>query len=258
MSVDEPEDILSGSLQYLYDYAPITLASAGSSYLYSHPALAKPISLQTPDPQASNWALHASSIWASSRFIADNIQLMNLAENTRVLELGAGAGLPSIVVAQIHPSAHVVISDYPDPELIATLTENVFKNNPWGNARVVAYAWGTEPCQLLTSEGKKFDLVIAADTLWNPDLHVLFIDTLTRTLEHVDTARIHLVAGLHTGRYTIQSFLNQVVAAGFSIESATEMESIGESKREWDLSRAADEDEQERRRWVLWIVLKWA
>lgn len=53
----------------------------------------------------------------------------------RILELGAGAGLPSILLAKLlrrsnisKRDAEVVVSDYPDAELIKTLSDNVDRN----------------------------------------------------------------------------------------------------------------------------------
>ncbi|KAF8916021.1 putative methyltransferase-domain-containing protein [Mucidula mucida] len=252
MSLEDPEDILSGSLQTLYSYEPITLASAGADFSYTPPN-GIPIHIRTPDTQPSNWALHASSIWTSSRFLTDHIDLLNIPSTPiRVLELGAGAGLPGIVIAQTYTHVQVVVSDYPDPHLIETLSNNVLKNVPHGNARAVAYAWGSDTLPL----GGKFDMIIAADTLWNPDLHSLFIRTLSETLSFSPTAVVHLVAGLHTGRYTLEAFLKAVTLAGFTLDKVLEMESNGKEVREWDVNRAGNEDEKERRRWVVWVVLR--
>lgn len=102
---------------------------------------------------------------------------------------------------------------------------------------------------------------MAADTLWNSTLHDMFLDTLTWVLKRSTKARIHLVAGLHTGRYTLQSFMDRVGATGLVFESLTEYEVTEEGeaglvhKRDWDLER--ETDEQEKRRWVVWMVLKW-
>ncbi|KAF9045666.1 hypothetical protein BDZ89DRAFT_1007885 [Hymenopellis radicata] len=254
MSLEDAEDILSGSLHTLYGYEPITLASAGADFSYTPPN-GIPIHIRTPDTQPSNWALHASSIWTSSRFLADHIDLLNISSTPiRVLELGAGAGLPGITIAQTYPHVQVVISDYPDPELIKTLSDNVLKNIPHGNAHAVAYAWGSDTLPL----GGEFDMIIAADTLWNPDLHPFFIRTLSETLSFSPTAVVHLIAGLHTGRYTLEAFLKAATSAGFTLEKVLEMESNGRERREWDVHRAENEpeDEKERRRWVVWVVLR--
>lgn len=286
----DPEDLLSDSLQTLYDYAPITHSSAGSLFRYTLPQRSEPttaasdenpptpapnaaptddarvITLVTPTTQATNWALHASSIWTSALFVADHVADLNLDAHTRavaeadgprplrVLELGAGAGLPSIVIAKTHPGAAVTASDYPDAELVAALAQNVQRNGVGDRVRVVPYAWGSDPAAF--GDGA-FDVIVAADTLWNPELHALFLGTLQRLLHRTPDARAYLVAGLHTGRYTLQAFMDAVGEYGLALEEAVEREVGGSRARPWDVARAEGEDERERRRWVVDMRIKW-
>lgn len=280
VDASDPEDFLSDSLHTLYDYQPITLTIAGGSFIYTshhtcaHNQLdlvsgcenATVISLRTPDTAAANWALQASSIWASSIYLADHIGELNLYNhlNTvspsrtpcRILELGASAGLPSILIAKLYPTAAVTATDYPDAALIQTLSENVARNNVAQTCSVAPFAWGTDPVPVLRGV-TKFDVVLAADTLWNRDLHEIFIDALQTTLKKSAAARIHLVVGLHTGRYTIGSFLRRAMECGFDLESVVELELKGSARRDWDVNRE-NEDDQERRRWIIWIQLKWS
>ncbi|KAJ7446781.1 hypothetical protein FB451DRAFT_1148348, partial [Mycena latifolia] len=260
--LNNPEDILSSSLLSLYEYHPITLSSAGALFTYDSPHVST-VTLRTPDTQAANWALHASSVWAASRFLADHLDFLDLpshqsrGKRVQVLELGAAAGLPSIVLAKRCPEVSVTVSDYPDVDLIRTLTENVAENGVSANCRAVAYGWGSDPTVLFPDDNGRFDIVIAADTLWNPEFHGLFIETLQLTLKKGPYSRIHLFAGLHTGRYTIQSFLNAVSAAGFILETAVERETNGEGHRLWSVSRVEGEEESDRRRWIVCLCLKW-
>ncbi|KAF8817396.1 hypothetical protein BYT27DRAFT_6809849 [Phlegmacium glaucopus] len=259
------EDILFDSLQTLYDYPPITLTTQGSPFTYSsnHPFS---ITLRTPDTQASNWSLHANSIWLSSIYLADHIADLNLDlhinsksdSQVTVLELGASAGLPSILIAKLFPtSALVTVTDYPDEQLIKTLKNNVESNNVADRCKALPYAWGSDPALILGNSSRGFDVVIAADTLWNPELHSIFIDTLKSTLKKSSSSRIHLVVGLHTGRYTIQAFLTHLQRdSGLQIESISEREGTGSGTRLWDVSRS-EEDERERRRWIVWMTLAW-
>ena len=276
----DAEDILFDSLRTLYDYHPITLTTPGSlfTYTYTSPSSSNPsnhvesnkdhpisITLRTPDTQASNWSLHANSIWVSSIYLADHIDDLNLhlyinsksEEKVRVLELGASAGLPSILIAKLFAGRLMVTAtDYSDDELIKTLKNNVEHNSVADHCKVLPYAWGSDPTVVLGNSGG-FDVVIAADTLWNPELHSIFIDTLKSTLKKSPSARIYLVVGLHTGRYTIQAFLVQVQQnTGLHVESISEREATGCSTRIWDVSRS-EEDERERRRWIVWMTLAW-
>ena len=274
-SIVDAEDILFDSLQTLYDYHPITLTTQGSLFTYYHyPSNQDPnkfpisITLRTPDTQASNWSLHANSIWLSSIYLADHIADLNLdfyvdpsgreknKKKVRVLELGASAGLPSILVAKLFPEALVTVTDYPDDELIKTLKYNVEGNSVADCCKVLPYAWGSDPTVILDNSSG-FDVVIAADTLWNPELHPIFIHSLKSTLKKSSSSRIHLVAGLHTGRYTIQAFLIHVQRnSGFQVESILEREATGSGTRVWDVFRS-EEDEKERRRWIIWTTLAW-
>ncbi|KAL0953865.1 hypothetical protein HGRIS_005040 [Hohenbuehelia grisea] len=270
-----PEDVLSSSLESLYQYQPITYASAGSLLTYvtkSKHLNTQPvqITVRTPDTQAANWDLHASSIWVSAHYLADHIHELHLEEVlaesersgscTTVLELGAGAGLPGVLIAKLYGAhgAMVTLSDYPDEYITRTLIENVADNGVSSFCRVAPYAWGADITPLLPSPQDGFDIIIAADTLWNRASHEILIQTLCAGLKRTRHARIHLVAGLHTGRYTLQSFMNAISSSGFEIARAEEREVQGLQRRDWDISRSEGEDEAERRRWVVWMILKWA
>lgn len=267
---EDPEDILSSSLQTLYRYAPITHSSAGKVFIYAttsaNESISSPtstVTLDTPDTQPENWSLHASSIWVSSIYIADHLCDLFLDRHhdsterkVHVLELGAGAGLPSILIAKTYPFVRVTVSDYPDESLMKTLLNNVEHNGVSNRCRVVPYAWGADTSALTKEDGPP-DVIVAADTLWNPDLHILFLDTLRKLLKKTPEARVHLIAGLHTGRYTLEAFLQAVGVAGLEIQSVLERKVAGDATRKWEVARAEQEDEEERRQWVVWMVLKW-
>ncbi|KAL9713536.1 hypothetical protein Ac2012v2_003147 [Leucoagaricus gongylophorus] len=292
----EPEDVLSDSLQTLYNFLPVTFASAGASYTYTHPesSLSSPIeiTLQTPDTDAANWSLHASSIWIASVQLASGVDFLRIDQHLKrteagsdgstarasrsrplkILELGASAGLPSILIAKIFPEiVSVVASDYPDPHIIKTLTQNIRNNNVDTNCHAMSYDWGSDPSPLFSmdkvdEQDAGFDIIMAADTLWNSEYHSKFVDALQRTLRKGPNSRVHLVAGLHTGRYTLDSFLRLVVRAGFCIIEVVErrVESGPEEgcvsavqTRAWDVTRAEHEEENDRRRWVIWIEICW-
>ncbi|RDX49181.1 hypothetical protein OH76DRAFT_560770 [Lentinus brumalis] len=270
--MSDPEDLLAESLEILYDHVPVAHSSAGSAFTYEYDGIS-PIHLVTPDTQAANWALHASSIWSSALYVADHIHELHLDEHVaiakqegrplRILELGAGAGLPSILISKMYKDALVTCSDYPDESLIHTLAENAKRNDVADRCHVVPYGWGSDPSPLMLSQNAHldsipgFDIVLAADTLWNSDTHHIFVQTLQLTLKRASSARVHLVAGLHTGRYVVASFLKLVPDAGFVIEDLRERRVGGTEERPWSVERAEGEDEAERRRWVVWMVLRW-
>ncbi|KAI0349552.1 hypothetical protein OH77DRAFT_1224577 [Trametes cingulata] len=268
----DPEDVLAESLETLYDHAIVTQGSPGSTFSYQPKDGGPIINLTTPDTHAANWSLHATSIWTSSIYVADYLPDLHIdhhAERARaeghqleILELGAGAGLPSIHIARVFKDVQVTCTDYPDDALIRTLAVNVKRNEVSDRCRVVPYAWGSDPSPLFLANGSRdaipgFDIVLAADTVWNSETHRIFIETLRLTLRRSPDARVYLVAGLHTGRYVIQSFLRLMDDAGFSAESLTERRVGASEERPWSVDRAEGEDERERRRWVVWMVFKW-
>ncbi|XP_006461871.1 hypothetical protein AGABI2DRAFT_205861 [Agaricus bisporus var. bisporus H97] len=294
---DDPENILSDSLQTLYDYQPVTLTSAHSLYTHTHSTAPQiTVTVRTPDTEAANWSLHASSVWVAAVEMASNIDLLRLDElshrmgmdhgenrKIRVLELGAAAGLPSILIAKLYPNFKIIATDYPDPRIIQTLSQNIQQNEVQMNCHAVPWAWGSDPETLFLSldtdghglgldcssrsrssdmNSNRFDVIIAADTLWNPTLHDIFVLTLQGALRRDPESRVHLVAGLHTGRYTIQSFLHAAQGAGFRVVQIFEREvhhsnSTKARTRDWDVARAECEDEKDRRGWIIWMELAW-
>lgn len=267
----EDVEIFSDSLSTLFDHTAITLASnPGSVFTYTNESAT--VHLKTPDTKPENWSLHASSVWISAIFLADHIHLLGLdryqhLHKIRVLELGAGAGLPGILIAKTRNDVQVVLSDYPDEELIDALNQNVTTNISDGSAHVVPYDWATNdvaPFRSLSPDG--FDVIVAADTLWNADLHGPFLRSLESLLRRdadcVSTPSVNLIAGLHTGRWTIQAFLKAVEdRRQFRLHHIVEIRANpGKGgtleERHWEVEKE-DEDESDRRAWVVAITMGW-
>lgn len=265
----DPEDIFAGSLETLYDHTPVTYASSGGGdFVYHHSISGHTFHLAPPDTTPANHRLHASDIWVSSVFFADHINKLELDESfhsmsepLRILELGAGAGLPSIVLAKTRKDVRVIVTDYPDSKLIHALENNVMQNNLEGRCVAVAHAWGTSPAPLFTAANDAahtgFDVVLAADTLWNSDTHDILLKTLCATLRRSTRTRAHFIAGLHTGRWALSAFVRKAEAAGLELVGVEERAVRGDAKRSWKVDRGS-EDEAERRRWVVWFVFAWA
>lgn len=130
-----------------------------------------------------------------------------LTENRSVLELGAGAGLPSLVCALSGAAHTVVCTDYPDPELVENLRINVDevkrmmsekKNEQSCNIVADGYLWGADVTPLLKHlakpgeenvTDKKFDLLILGDLLFNHSEHNKLLLSIRRTLARRADAR---------------------------------------------------------------------
>ncbi|KLO10983.1 hypothetical protein SCHPADRAFT_494122 [Schizopora paradoxa] len=290
---ENPEDIFSLFLPMLYDYEPITHADAGAIFTYRRKssemqeATSFTIKLEVPDTLAKNNGLHASSIWSSALYLADNIddhlrlaqwtkERIALGKSCEVLELGAGAGLPGITLAKslenVSGDWRVTLSDYPDDNIVSTLRKNVVRNGLSKDRCMVSpYNWGTDASSLIAPTARAdgalgFDLIIAADTLWNSDFHAHFLCTLETLLRRDADSRIHLIAGFHTGRFMIQRFLDAASSRSLEVvhvEERTVSSTLSSANdkevrsKAWDLHRE-DYDPKERRKWVVWIVLRWS
>ncbi|KAF3933180.1 hypothetical protein ABW19_dt0209800 [Dactylella cylindrospora] len=154
-------------------------------------------------------------LWNASRVCANYIETnaSELVEGKTVLEFGAGAGLPGLLCAGLG-AKKVVLTDYPDPDLVQNLEYNKlhsFAGDDGGaaagdehggaekmklpegtNIECVGYIWGSNPDPLLSllppspssSSGppKGFDLLILSDLLFNHSQHVALLSSIKSTL----------------------------------------------------------------------------
>lgn len=130
------------------------------------------------------WAHHlwnASKVFAS--FFDEN---KDIVRNRTVLELGAGGALPSLIAAA-NGAAKVVITDYPDAELIDNIRYNVATNNLMDDERVnvQGYIWGTSTDKLeqqLPEGQSTFDVIILSDLVFNHSQHHAMLSTCRKLL----------------------------------------------------------------------------
>mmetsp|Transcript_16069 Transcript_16069/g.51273 ORF Transcript_16069/g.51273 Transcript_16069/m.51273 type:complete len:326 (+) Transcript_16069:3-980(+) len=128
--------------------------------------------------------LMAHHVWQSALTLAEEICCRRIeVQDKTVVELGAGAALPSIAARRLGAKA-VVASDYPEDSIVANMARNLEENampeldRP---AKAVGFGWGTSVDALaaaIPSEeaaddapAAAFDLIIMADTLWLRDQH---------------------------------------------------------------------------------------
>ncbi|MCJ1383379.1 nicotinamide n-methyltransferase [Xylographa soralifera] len=130
-------------------------------------------------------------LWNGGQVVSEYLQqhAKDLVEDKDVLELGAGAGLPGIVCG-ILGARKVVITDYPDEELVENLKFNIntceyVKTSDIGVA-AEGYLWGA-PLPASMSSG--FDLLILADLLFNHSEHAKLLSTIRLTLKRLSAAR---------------------------------------------------------------------
>ena len=133
-SDSDPLEIFSSSLFTTFNHVVPWHGSPNSLYTFTPPANAlappppstlpasAPLTVRIP-PQAIT-ALHADAVWDASLLVANSVCTGALdVRGRRVVELGAGAGLPSLLSAR-YGAGEAVLTDYDDPDLVENLRRN--------------------------------------------------------------------------------------------------------------------------------------
>lgn len=186
----------------------------------------------------SNPLLFADDIWPGSVLIADFLaeHCKDYCYGKHILELGAGTALPSLVCAKLGCRG-LVISDYPDDDILCNitnlLTENEIDVNT-GCIYVRGHKWGENVEDLLLIENTntvsikngssshtwtetksnaiKFDLIILAELLWKDTYsqHKSLLQSVAACLSdngHVLVGFAHRpTEGLHTCEQDLEFF----------------------------------------------------
>eukprot|EP01036_Dinobryon_divergens_P024204 gene24204-32633_t len=112
--------------------------------------------------------LFIDDVWPGAKTIADFFNLNSkFCKNKVVLELGAGAALPSLVASALGARL-TVVTDFPELSVLDHISTLVERNN-LSNCNVLAHKWGEDMDTLLhvseeTLNG--YDLIILAELLW--------------------------------------------------------------------------------------------
>lgn len=214
-------------------YIPPSFGQPGVSITYRPKSLLSPFpSSSSPSrptitlnvPPASIHHIFAHRQWRAGMLLSDALFSSAFDTSSKtILELGAGTGLPSITAALLSPDQAprlVVGSDYDEPQLVKELKENVARNmagEEKGRIKVVGHIWGKSTEDLLDALPRgveKFDMVLLADCMWDPLSHADLLKTLLAVLVRTRGARVNVVAGLHTGREKVTSFIRRAYRAG--------------------------------------------
>ncbi|KAJ2357253.1 Protein N-terminal and lysine N-methyltransferase efm7 [Coemansia sp. RSA 2618] len=116
------------------------------------------------------WGHH---LWNAAKVFATYLDMHpDVVANKTVLELGAAGALPSMIAAANH-ARHVVITDYPDADLLQNIRTTCGLNFPQSESLVVAgHRWGHEIDKIRAlNHGEKYDVLILCDLVFNHSEH---------------------------------------------------------------------------------------
>ncbi|KAL2266111.1 hypothetical protein VTJ83DRAFT_5463 [Remersonia thermophila] len=214
--------------------------------------------------------LEAHHLWNGARVMADVFHAdPSLVAGRTVLELGAGAGLPSLVAAALG-ARRVVVTDFPDPELLEVLWRNVRGCalipgvGPGGevdDARlavaVEGYVWGADPARVLrhldeADRRRGFDVLVLADLLFRHSEHGNMLKTVRATLRRRRASRAYVVFTSYRPwlQHKDLAFFDLARERGFVVEK------VLERKTERPLFEQDPGDEEVRKTVTGW-TLRW-
>ncbi|KAK1071765.1 Protein N-terminal and lysine N-methyltransferase efm7 [Friedmanniomyces endolithicus] len=135
-------------------------------------------------------------LWNAGRTVSDYLETNSATfiKHKSVLELGAGAGLPSLV-SVLKEASCVVVTDYPERALIENLRVNIEQNcQGHHNIHAEGSLWGADITPLTrylldTKSSAGFDVLILADLLFNHSEHAKLLSTVQQTLKKSPDAR---------------------------------------------------------------------
>lgn len=226
----------------------------------------------------------AHHLWNGSRVISEWFEANpDVVRSQTILELGAGAGLPSIV-AGILGARRAVVTDYPDVDIISTLQRNVDEchllipatatatgasptaaasvavngaGGEWAQDIVVpkGFIWGADPRPLLAElpPGEtKFDILILADLLFRHSEHGKMLDTIRDTLKRTKASRAFVFFTSYRPwlQHKDLAFFDLARERGFTVDK------LLEKKMDRPMFENDPGDEEVRKTCTGWVV-KW-
>ncbi|GAA6051228.1 hypothetical protein JCM3770_005881 [Rhodotorula araucariae] len=192
----------------------------GSLFTWCAPLRApSPTILAVPISAPRTRDKYASYVWNASILLADMVAAREIdVHGRKVLELGAGLGLPGLVAARMGADLEiqVVLTDYDHPASLADTARAATEALPPALhplVHVLPHTWGT-PIASLLRLAPSFDTLLLADCVWSPALHVPLVASLAALLRASPAATVHFAAGFHTGRAVVAAFLRRAAELG--------------------------------------------
>ncbi|OAF62403.2 nicotinamide n-methyltransferase [Pseudogymnoascus destructans] len=197
------------------------------------------------------WGHH---LWNGARVVSTYLETTpSLVAGKTVLELGAGAGLPSLVAGRLG-AKRVVVTDYPDNSLIENLRWNIEHCDGAGEVVAEGYLWGADSSPLVAhlpvEEGEKFDILILADLLFNHSEHAKLIASVVEMLKRDGKALVFFTPYRPWLFEADMAFFEGARGAGLRVEK------VSEEKMERVMFEE-DRGDEDVRKTVFGYVLTW-
>ncbi|KAL1738259.1 S-adenosyl-L-methionine-dependent methyltransferase, partial [Schizophyllum fasciatum] len=180
--------------------------------------------LSTSDHTSVGLQSWASSIVLAERMCANPSQFGVSTSSPRILELGAGTGLLSIVAAKLAPASVIVATDY-HPDVLANCAANV-ATNASGSAPIAVERLDWQSPEYAGALAAPFDVVLAADVIYHPEHACWIKGCVERTLRPGGLFWLMIpvrATGRHEGMYRT---VEEVFAPGASRLTILEDEHI--------------------------------
>ncbi|GAA5864014.1 hypothetical protein JCM3774_004456 [Rhodotorula dairenensis] len=237
---DDAVDIFADSLEALYDHHVPAHGDPLQLYTYTPPAGTGAPNLTVRLPPQQVQELFAHHVWNASLRLADAIAEERLVtRGETVVELGAGAGIPSLMAARAG-AKRVVLTDYDDPLIVANMRSNIALALPelrTSSVSAEGHCWGDAKSLnriLAANDHALYSMILLADTLWVSSAHDLLLSSLVQLLERTSDARIAICAGFHSGRRTVRRFVQKAAVVGLVPRGAPWQEvGVDGGRREW-------------------------
>lgn len=181
----------------------------------------------------------AHHLWNGAKIVSEYFESdPSRVKGKTVLELGAGAGLPSLT-AGILGASKVVMTDFTDPDLVANMQKNIDECDetvePQGHiAKTIdaaGFVWGGDVAPLLArlpspSDGSepRFDVLILADLLFRHNEHGMLVKTIKEALRKSrdSIAYVFFTSYRPWKRDLDMKFFDLAREAGFEVERVEE------------------------------------
>lgn len=177
----------------------------------------------------------AHVLWNGAKIISDYFEDdHSRVKGKTILELGAASGLPSLV-AGILGAKKVLMTDYPDVELVQNMQKNIDECDatvePQGHiastVTAAGFVWGADPVPLLShlpSSTPKYDVLILADLLFRHREHPDLVKTIRETLlpERASVAYVFFTSYRPWKKALDMAFFDVARADGFVVEHVVE------------------------------------